>query len=171
MRSSAAPLAPASSAARPANAAIAAATVSAVRTQCRDVVLLRRHARLDLRQLHRRLLHLPYKLLPACLQLFAALPVEHDAIFSAIEFQRRLTDQILVVLQFGIELVDARVKPLLLGLQLQHRLRLLRLARSDFTQQPRQPVGFHIQPARFAGQQLPQQAAHLHRATRRSAAP
>ena len=61
-----------------------------------------------------RLLALRSQLAGPFAELFPAPEIEDDAVFRAIHFEGRLTDQVLILPQLGVQLVDARSSRLLL---------------------------------------------------------
>ena len=134
---------------------------------------MRRGASLDLRDLRRAPARFPRSICcSASGQFCGALLVEKNAIFAAIQFQRRLTQHILVLPQFAFEFVRAADEAFLLGFQLVHRLRFAATPAAKFRRRSlRQPLGFRSSSLRFAGQHLAQQCRASARGFRRSGAP
>ncbi len=62
------------------------------------------------------------ELLAAVREFVGALPVEQDAVLTAVQFERGLAQHILVLPQLGFEFVGARANPLLLALHLRQRV-------------------------------------------------
>ncbi len=65
-------------------------------------------AGLDLRGLRRTLLDFDTQLLKAAGQFRGSLPIKQDSIFAAVEFERRLSQDVLVLPQFALKLIGAR---------------------------------------------------------------
>ena len=84
--------------------------------------ILLRDSRLDLSQLCGGLLALACQLACALGELLLALTIEQDAVLCAVQLQRSLADEILVLAQFGIQVIDVTVQPLLLRFQFRERL-------------------------------------------------
>ena len=122
---------------------------------------MRGHASIQVASLALGLLHFRSQRSGAKFDLRHLFAVEGNAIFGAIQIERRLPQQVVHVAQFGVELVGARAQPLLLGGQFLHRLRVARLDGVHIPQQVFQPRRFDVQMRSLARQHDAQQPAHL----------
>ena len=127
----------------------------------RDRLAVRGRAGFHLRGLRGALLDFDVQLLQAARQFRGALPVKENAIFAAVELERRLSENVLVLPQFAFEFVSARREPLLLRFPLADGLRFLGFLLRNSADKARQAVRFEVEFLGFAGQNLAQQAAHL----------
>ncbi len=94
-------------------------------------------------------------------ELFGALPVERDAIFAAVHFERREIQDILVLPDLGIQFVNSLVQPVLLAFLLLDGSRALQFGGGQFFELFGSALGFGVQLARLARQHLANDAAHL----------
>ena len=94
-------------------------------------------------------------------ELASLLLIEEDAIFGAIEIERRLAEEILRTAQLGFEFVIAGAEALLLGLEFAERARGIGFRGGHFVQRFLEALGFGIKMQRFAGKHSSQRAAHL----------
>ncbi len=60
------------------------------------------------------------ELLAAARQLLGPLPVEKNAVFAAVQFERGLSEHVLVLAQFTFEFIRASAELLLLAFHLVH---------------------------------------------------
>ena len=129
--------------------------------QCRNCFFLRRALRQPLRGLPGRLRGLARDLLPARRQFLAPLPVEHDAVFGAVQFERRQSERVLVLPQLRVKGINPLAHPLLLLLLLPQPRRALILRARKLRKPARQPLRLAIQFARLARQHLPHDRPHV----------
>ena len=114
-----------------------------------------------MRQLCGGLFALTRQLAPTLSEFFLALTVEQDAVLCAVQLQRSLADEVLVLTQFSIQFIDATVQPLLFRFQLRERLGLLRFHFGEFRKSQGESLGLELQPARLAREHYAKQGSHL----------
>ena len=122
---------------------------------------MRSAARFALRGLRRGLLEFRVDLRVAPGQLFGALAIEGDAILAAVDFERGEIQNILVLANLRVEFVNALVQAVLLAFLLLDGGGALQFRGGQFFELFRDAFGFGVQFARFAGQHLADDAAHL----------
>ena len=113
-----------------------------------DNLALGCYARRQLLALPGRLFALGGNLLCPREDLLHALAVKQNAILGAIDFERRLPDEVVMLPEFAVEFERAPVEQFLLGFMFAHRFGSAGFVGGDAVNELSQPVGLRVQFAR-----------------------
>src|ERR1700687_4101877 len=94
-------------------------------------------------------------------ELAHALQVEVDAILGAIELKSCLPKKILIMAQFGVERIRSLGELLDFLFASPYGFALLRFTCAQFGEELRETLGLRIELVGLAGENLPNEAAHL----------